>query len=215
MGIKKQYKNIVWDWNGTLLDDFEVSVETINNVLTAHNLNPITADHYREIFGFPVKTYYERIGFNFSTHCWETVSVDFIATYRRLATHLKLTSGVRQTLRYLKEKGYNLYILSALKEDVLHEMLVQYNIQDYFTAIYGAADIYASGKIARGKELVLQNQLNVGQTVMIGDTLHDAEVAKELGFDVLLYSGGHNSRQRLQKIAPVIDRMEELIHRFQ
>lgn len=49
---------------------------------------------------------------------------------------------------------------------------------------------------------------------MVGDTLHDAEVAEALGFDCLLYSGGHNDLARLQAKAPVISDMEDLLDRL-
>lgn len=211
MGITKQYKNIVWDWNGTLLDDLEVSVETINRILLENELAPISVEHYRSIFGFPVKAYYQQIGFDFSRHSWEAVSIDFIDTYRQLAGDLQLTSGIRPVLQGLQERGYKLYILSALKEDVLHEMLESYHLNQFFKAIYGAEDIYASGKVTRGEELVRHEMLDTEQTVMIGDTLHDAEVADALGFDIILFSGGHNSRERLIEVAPVIDQMDELL----
>jgi len=49
-----------------------------------------------------------------------------------------------------------------------------------------------------------------GETVMVGDTLHDAEVAETLGFDCRLYAGGHNSAERLAEKGVVLRQMDEL-----
>ena len=50
-----EYKNVVWDWNGTLLDDVKISVDTINVMLERKHLGKLTVEEYRSIFGFPVK----------------------------------------------------------------------------------------------------------------------------------------------------------------
>ena len=84
------FRHILWDWNGTLLDDAWLAVETINRLLTARNMQPVTAQEYTEHFDFPVIRYYERLGFDFSTVPFETVAHEFIAAYeeRRFKCHL-------------------------------------------------------------------------------------------------------------------------------
>ena len=58
-----KYKNIVWDWNGTLLNDLEIGVTTLNDMLSRRALLPLTSEYYRECFGFPVIHFYEKVGF--------------------------------------------------------------------------------------------------------------------------------------------------------
>lgn len=58
-------KHIIWDWNGTLLDDVGLSLEAINIVLARYNLPPLRKERYLEIFTFPVIEYYRELGFNF------------------------------------------------------------------------------------------------------------------------------------------------------
>ena len=53
-----RYKHIIWDWNGTLLDDRWLCIEAINKTLTKRNMNTITDNEYVELFCFPVKDYY-------------------------------------------------------------------------------------------------------------------------------------------------------------
>jgi len=93
-----KYKNVVWDWNGTLLDDVKISVNTINRMLRKKRLNELTVEEYKSIFGFPVKDYYEGIGFDFKHDDWETVSLDFVDTYEELAKDVMLTPGVVSVL---------------------------------------------------------------------------------------------------------------------
>lgn len=206
-----KYENVVWDWNGTLLDDVRVSVGAINRMLGRRGMPELTVERYRDIFGFPVRDYYESIGFDFKRDDWDEVSQEFVRDYDALAVDVQLTEGVRPVLDQLKEMGKRLYVLSALQEDLLLGMLERFGIRDYFEGICGAVDIYASSKVDRGKELVKAYGIDPGKTLMVGDTLHDAEVAEALGFDVCLFAGGHNSAWRLREKGAVIERMSELL----
>ena len=100
-----EYKNVVWDWNGTLLDDVKISVDTINVMLERKHLGKLTVEEYRSIFGFPVKPYYESIGFDFTRDDWEAVSRDFVNIYNDLAKDVELTPGIIPVLEGIKKKG--------------------------------------------------------------------------------------------------------------
>ena len=58
----KQYKNIVWDWNGTLLDDKNTGVNTLNRMLEKRKLKTLCLENFRDVFGFPVEDFYRRWG---------------------------------------------------------------------------------------------------------------------------------------------------------
>ena len=206
-----EYKNVVWDWNGTLLDDVRISVDTINRMLGQKNLKQMTVDNYKSIFGFPVKAYYELIGFDFSRDDWEKVSIDFVNTYNTLAKDVTLTSGVTSVLSGLREIGVRQYVLSALQEDLLEEMLERFGIRDYFEGVCGSDNIYADGKVVRGERMLQVYPIDPRETLMVGDTLHDAEVAEALGFGIRLYAGGHNSAERLREKGIVLECMEMLL----
>ena len=60
-----KYKHVIWDWNGTLVDDTWLFVDIMNGVLKDRNLQGITLDDYRNVFDFPVEDYYTKLGFNF------------------------------------------------------------------------------------------------------------------------------------------------------
>ena len=55
-------KRIVWDWNGTLLNDVNLCFECINRLLVSKNLDPlIDLAAYRDIFEFPIQNYYQKV----------------------------------------------------------------------------------------------------------------------------------------------------------
>lgn len=206
-----RYKNIVWDWNGTLLNDVAAGHGALKKMVEKRGLGTITLQEYKDSFGFPVREFYEGLGFDFSRDDWREVSQDFVDTYDLLAGGVELNYGVREVLANLKRQGIKQYILSALQEDTLRKMVLDFGIGGYFERVCGADDIYAGGKVPRGRRMVADCGILAGETLMVGDTLHDAEVATALGFDCRLFAGGHNSEWRLQEKASVIRDMSELL----
>ena len=132
-------------------------------------------------------------------------------TYNALAKDVELTPGIMPVLEGLKERGVRQYILSALQEDLLINMLERFHIRGYFDGVCGSNNIYADGKVARGEEMLRTFPIDPSETLMVGDTLHDAEVAEALGFDVCLYSGGYNSAERLREKGMVLEQMGQLL----
>ncbi len=206
-----KYKNIVWDWNGTLLDDLQTGVDTLAEMLSRRNIKPLSVEEYKKLFGFPVIDFYAKVGFDLQAESMHDLSVDFVETYDKNAKELQLNEGVENVLVSLKESGRQQYILSALREDLLQQMTADFHISSYFEQICGSDNIYAAGKIDRGKRMVNTYKLCPAETLMVGDTLHDAEVAKALGFDCLLFTGGHNDQVRLRKVAPTISQLSGLL----
>ena len=59
-------EHIVWDWNGTLLDDRWLTIAVMNRLLARRNMDELTEDRYLQFFTFPVIDYYRRLGFDLS-----------------------------------------------------------------------------------------------------------------------------------------------------
>ena len=137
----KQYKNIVWDWNGTLLDDKNTGVNTLNRMLEKRKLKTLSLENYRDVFGFPVEDFYRRVGFDLQKETLHDISVDFVDTYDIFAEGIGLNPGVRETLDALQKAGIRQYILSALREDLLSQMVKDFNIGRYFFQVCGSDNI--------------------------------------------------------------------------
>ena len=205
------HKTIIWDWNGTLLNDLDLSIDSVNILLRERNLPTLTVERYKGIFGFPIIDYYRAAGFDFDKEPFEVPAKQYVKLYATGAPELKLFSDVDDTLNFFKEKGHKQIVLSAMKDDNLKKMIEHAGISHYFEGIFGIKDNYAREKVSIGKQMVRDMNLNPSECIMIGDSLHDAEVAEHCGFDCILYSGGHVSKQRLvTKGFKVIDKLYDL-----
>ncbi|MDR2913768.1 MAG: HAD hydrolase-like protein [Tannerella sp.] len=201
---------LVWDWNGTLLDDVEMNLKVVNRMLSKRKLKQLSLYTYRDLFCFPVQSFHRKVGFDFEKESIEEISSEYHAIYKEYKNEKKLNIDALFILDTIGRMGIKQYILSAAKKNDLLEETGHFEIINKFEGIYGADDICAVGKIQIGELLVRENQLIPEKTLIIGDTLHDAEVAKALGMNHILYSGGHNNDKLLAGSGKVITGLKEI-----
>lgn len=192
------YSCIIWDWNGTLLNDAFLCRSVMNDILRKRSLPVMSSRRYEEIFDFPVEVYYERLGFNFSTESFEKLGTEFIASYERRKSICRLQANARNLLRNLQHKGAVQALLSAYRHDTLVELVASKGLSGCFDTILGADDHYARGKEEQGRVLFKKLKPSPPETLLIGDTVHDFEVARAIGVDCLLIHSGHQSKSRLE-----------------
>ncbi|MDP6570673.1 MAG: HAD family hydrolase [Candidatus Marinimicrobia bacterium] len=204
--ISTKYKHIIWDWNGTLLNDGWLFVDVMNDILDKRNMPLLTLDRYREIFGFPVKDYYIKLGFDLEAEPFEESGMEFIHAYDKRRYEASLYPEVLPLLKQLLDGGIKHSILSAQHQHFLDDLVEYYEITSYFTSVIGLDNHYATSKIENGKDYVKKLNLDPQNIVMIGDTDHDFEVAKAMGVDCILISHGHHHKYRLEATnAMVVD----------
>ncbi len=196
--------HILWDFNGTVLDDVQPCISSINELLATHGL-PKLKDRaqYQSVFGFPVKDYYERIGFDFNKTSFDVLAVEWVELYYKYNSPLKLCPNIVPALEAVSKAGIPQLILTASKTEMVEGQLEELGIGAYFDGIIGLDNIQASGK----SDIALEwkNKVKPKDAVVIGDTVHDAEVADLIGAECLLVCCGHMNRQRLQNVKPVFD----------
>jgi phosphoglycolate phosphatase len=145
---------IIWDWNGTLLNDLDLCIACINTLLKKRELPLLDRASYKEVFSFPVKDYYKAIGFNFSKEDFAIPAREFIDLYDIRVENCSLHSSTEEVLRHFKGKGFRQFVLSAMKQSMLEKTLKHNGIFSYFKAVAGLSDHYAVSKIDRGRQLL-------------------------------------------------------------
>ena len=109
-----KYKNVVWDWNGTLLNDVKVGVNTLNDMLGRRGLPLLSVEDYKEKFGFPVIDFYDRVGFDMEKESFHELSVDFVETYDKYAGEVGLNEGVREVLAGIQQTGMSCLLFGKI-----------------------------------------------------------------------------------------------------
>ena len=197
------YKTVIWDFNGTLLSDMDISIKAMNTVLSRRSLPKINSLlEFQSVFGFPVEDYYKKLGLDFSKESFKVPADEWVELYTKDMFSSPLTDNAEDALIALKEAGIRQIVLSASEKQRLTDHLKSLGILSYFDEVYGTGDVYAKGKADIAKMLSEKGELF--PAVLIGDTDHDKICADIIGCDAYLYSGGFMSEERLKRLnAPV------------
>ena len=192
----ERYRTVVWDFNGTILDDLGIGIGAINALLRKRGMKQIAShDEYHEVFCFPIVEYYRRLGFDFAKEPYEELAVEWVREYRAREGEAPLRAGVERLLGRFRDARLRQVVLSATEEGMLTEQISSLGLSSYFERVIGRDDIYASDKVAIAKASA--DLFADGHVLVIGDTEHDVKMAEALGADVVLLQGGHTSSRAL------------------
>ncbi len=194
---KKSYSCVVWDWNGTLLDDAWLCVDVLNGMLARRGLSVVTRESYEQNFGFPVIDYYRFVGLHKDGETFENIASEFMDEYERRRLECNLQKGALEVLEGFSKAGARQFVLSAYKHDSLKDAVARYEVAHYFESVSGLDDHYAVSKVENGRKLISQLGVDPAEVLFVGDTLHDFEVANAMGVSCVLIPSGHHSREKL------------------
>ena len=209
--MKKSYTHVIWDFNGTILDDVQAGIDSINVMLWERALPVLTVERYREIFDFPVEEYYRRVGFDFEKEDYRTCLAPlWVRLYVQHSHRVRLYPDVEPLAHALREAGMAQSILSTSEVEMMRAQLRQHGALLWFDEVWGNESIHAYGKSAVAA--AWRRAHPSARAVMLGDTTHDFEIAREIGADCILVAAGHHSRERLERCGvPVVDRLSDCL----
>ena len=209
-------KYILWDWNGTLLDDTQAALDTLNDMLARRGRKPIEMGFYRDHFAFPCRPFYERIGMDIPDSEWDALAQEYHDVYSRQA--VRLNAETLAALERVKRAGARQSIISALRQDLLDAQTAAFGVAPYMECVYGTDNLDGASKLDRALELMTklvstaeEGDRFLSNVVMIGDALHDKEVADALGIRCVLCAQGSHAAWRLREVAPTGETLLEAV----
>ena len=205
-----KYTDLIWDFNGTILDDIDVCVDIESDMLERRGKPRFkSVDEYYKVFCFPVIEYYKKMGYDFTAESYDDVADEWVREYVARSRTCGLRPGVEKMLGAGRKAGIRQIILSASEIKMLTGQVKALGIDGYFDDILALDDPKAHGKLRLAEEWF--SRAKPERALLIGDTAHDAEAAGLLGCDCVLVCGGHASRETLEAAGvPVYDDIEKL-----
>lgn len=200
-----RYTHIMWDFNGTLLDDVQTCMDCANVLLRRRGLKTLDdRDAYRSVFTFPILDYYVKIGLCTGPEDYKTPADEWVAEYNAREKDIPLYPLARQVLCDVKARGLSQVLLSATEQNMLERQVKNAHLYELFDEIIGREDVYASGKRENGLRWMAAHP--DARVLYFGDSDHDAKVADAMGVDCVLLASGHQSRAFLETFGvPVLD----------
>ncbi|AJF65463.1 HAD family hydrolase [Streptomyces vietnamensis] len=209
----KHGKHLVWDWNGTLLDDIGAVIGATNAAFAELGLEEITLERYRELYTVPVPKFYERLMGRLPTdEEWTLMDGTFHRHYWARAESCTLTAGAAELLAARQESGFTQSLLSLAPHADLVPLVARYGIAERFLRVDGRVDASTDGKSGHMVRHLAALGVSAERVVVIGDAADDAIAAAHVGARAVLYTGGSHSRASLARVGvPVVDSLAEAV----
>ncbi|MEV4412711.1 HAD hydrolase-like protein [Catellatospora sp. NPDC049609] len=213
--MKRGTKHLVWDWNGTLLDDLSLVVAATNTAFASVAVPGVTyvvtADEHRRDFRRPISEYYAGVlGRPVDDVEFAVLDRVFHDAYRAGLAEMALAAGALDALR-----GWtgSQSLLSMWFHHELVPTVTRYGIHSHFVRMDGLLDATGGGfKAGHLKRHLAELRLEGSDVVLIGDSIDDADAAASVGARCVLYTGGFTDPDRLRAYGvPVADTLVEAV----
>lgn len=199
----RSFSCVVWDWNGTLADDADVALSSVNDMLIKRDMPPIEKSFYLQNCTTPIINFYKKI-FDLDEILFENLLKEFSVGYHTHIDKSGLMRGARPVLENLKKQGTSQVIVSSSAQKELLTFVKRFKVDDYFSEILGAKDYYAESKIERAISYMSSSRIDPKEIVVIGDTVHDCEAADAINAECILIANGHQSKDMLLRCGKMI-----------
>jgi len=205
MIFTRNFDLVIWDWNGTLLDDTEMCYSIANEMRQERGMALMQGvEEYRSYFTFPVIDYYRRMGYSFETEPFENISRQFVAMYAERFPSCPLQPCAKDVLAAVLETGSRQVLLSATGQEKLDEQIAHFRLNDYFERVIGGSNNLANGKADYARAFLRESGVSPARTLFVGDTDHDFEIASSIGCACALITAGHQTKEHLASLGATL-----------
>lgn len=188
---------ILWDFNGTVMDDMGASVGAVNAMCARRGLSPITEEWYTRNLTMPLERFYSDIGFDMAAERIEAVSEEFQRECSRFPR--PVFPEVLAALERFRQRGLTQLLFSSLHHDILIRQAEERGIIGYFAGIVGRQDRSLGGKEKAAAAYLQAHGMDPREVLAVGDLTTDYDMAAFVGCPCALIEKGHQHREILSK----------------
>jgi phosphoglycolate phosphatase len=185
-------RNFIFDWSGTLADDLRPVWTATNRIFSEYGKRELTLDEFRQHFRLPFSGFYAELLPEATEEGLEALYERFFAG---LQDDVSLLPGAMEMLLWCRSHGFPTYLLSTIKAD--HFEIQSRNLG--VNALFDHAYVAIPDKREKIRRLLQDHDLKPGETVFIGDMVHDIETARHGGVHSVAVLTGFD---RVEKLLP-------------
>lgn len=200
---------IIWDWNGTLLDDVDLCVASLATAMTEHGLEPLDREAYRARFGWPIRDFYSSVGF-VTDEAFTAGANHYLEFFWAGVAAVPLQPHAREVLQEVAGLGLRQVLISATRQDQLSRQLAPHDLGGHFEALLGVMEALDPNKEHVVTRWLSRTGLAPGEVVMVGDTNHDEEIAARLGTAFVRFAHGAQAPTPGTD-SPLLDDLRDLV----
>jgi phosphoglycolate phosphatase-like HAD superfamily hydrolase/ADP-ribose pyrophosphatase YjhB (NUDIX family) len=189
------FRNLIFDWSGTLVDDMGPVIEATNHVFGIYGLPGMDREQFRLRFRLPYRDFYDEALPGIPL---EELEVHFRRGFAASVVPVTILPHAREKLEWCRDHGIRLFVLTSMDTDSFQWQLDDLGLRDFFEATYSGV-IDKREKIG---ELLLSHGLQPRETAFVGDMTHDVETAKHAALTSIAVLTGYTHAGALAEARP-------------
>jgi len=199
----RRYRFVVFDWDGTLADSTAIIAQALQQACRDVGEPEPHVDDARFVIGLGLADAVRHVAPRLPQERHRELAARYRHHYLERALSIPLFTGVREMLTEMNVTGHLLGVATGKSRAGLDHALDQQNLRHFFVATRCADEGFP--KPHPGMLLDLMNQVgaNPAETLMIGDTTHDLELARNAGVDALAVAYGAHPSEGLERERPL------------
>ena len=189
------FRNLIFDWSGTLVDDLGPVIEATNAVLGNYQISPMDRESFRRCFRLPYREFYADLLPGIPL---EELEGHFRPAFDASQAPVTVLPHAREKLEWCRASGIRVFVLTSMDTDAFERQMDDFGFREHFEATY-------SGVLDK-REIIHQiletHQLNLLETAFVGDMTHDVETARHGGIASIAVLTGYNHAEVLAAVRP-------------
>jgi len=197
-----QYQLIVFDWDGTLMDSTGHIVQCMQEAITQLDFPPLDDAAISHIIGLGLNEAAQALYPNISVAAVEQLANTYRQVWLSGPIDTPLFDNASKLIQNLNEQDYFLGVATGKSRSGLNKVLSSTQLEPFFHATRCADECHSKPNPQMIEELMNYLGVTPKETLMIGDTEYDLQMAHNAGADSLGISHGAHGVDTLQACKP-------------
>jgi len=201
--MNSRFELIIFDWDGTLSDSVGQITDLMIQSFLLHNIKPPTKSEVADILGIKLIEAFEILLRNKDQSAKDLILEAYIDLYNKHSRTVKLFDGVELGINELHRVGYKIAIATGGGRGYLDSCLEQTSFKDKISVTKTSDDCFSKPHPQMCTEIMSELIFEPEKTLLVGDSIHDLQMAKNAGISSLAVTYGAHKKDVLSKYSPL------------
>ena len=206
--MKTRFELIIFDWDGTLSDSVGLITDLMIQSFLLHNVSPPSRMEVADILGIKLSEAFKILLKEKDQNASELIFNSYIDLYNQSSNKVKLFDGVELGIKELYRYGYKIAIATGGGRNYLDSCLAQTSIKDFINVTKTSDDCFSKPHPQMCNEILNELIIEPEKSIVIGDSIHDLQMAKNAGISSLAVTYGAHKQDSLS-VYDALDYMDD------
>jgi phosphoglycolate phosphatase len=206
--MKTRFELIIFDWDGTLSDSVGLITDLMIQSFLLHNVSPPSRMEVADILGIKLSEAFKILLKEKDQNASELIFNSYIELYNQSSNKVKLFDGVELGVKELHGYGYKIAIATGGGRNYLDSCLAQTSIKDFINVTKTSDDCFSKPHPQMCNEILNELIIEPEKSIVIGDSIHDLQMAKNAGISSLAVTYGAHKQDSLS-VYDALDYMDD------